>query len=100
MTTTIDFVYETASLTLAIWEDTHGSFIDVISVEKGKGHATGLMNSLTEFADLSGMRLTTQAEPDGDEPRLSDNQLIAFYEKFGFVRQNNDIHPFMERLPQ
>jgi len=98
MTETLTFTYESASLTLTVWDGTRASLSDVYTVDRRKGHATELLGIVTRYADEHGLNIFTAAEAFG-ENGLTNTQLQAFYEKFGFVVQNNDPDWIeMERL--
>jgi GNAT superfamily N-acetyltransferase len=97
----LQFKHESATLTFTDWKDGTASISDVFSAEKRKGHATNLLNEITSFADKKGLILLTAAEAYGEEPRMSTNQLVTFYERFGFVAIGDDPeYMFMERLPR
>lgn len=101
-TRVIEFNHLSASLKLTIWDAKNASLSDVYSAEKGKGHATKLLGKVMNFVDESGVTIFTAAEAYGSEPRLSNAQLKAFYEKFGFVVVNEDDPNWieMERKPK
>jgi predicted GNAT family N-acyltransferase len=58
--------------------------IDVVANNRGRGHGTGLMGLVCEFGDELQMRLVLRARPYGHDASLDQQQLEAFYAKFGF----------------
>jgi hypothetical protein len=59
---------------------------DLISSERGNGHASRLLSGVTSAADTHGVTLELTASPYGDEKtRLDHDQLKAFYGRHGFV---------------
>ena len=100
MTRVLQFKHETATLNLTNWEDGTASVSDVYTVERRKGHATKLLTKVVEFADRRGLILKTAAEAYGVEPRMTTDQLVSFYSKFGFVLLSDDPdYRYMERKP-
>lgn len=101
MAKTIKFKHISATCILVVWGDGKASLGDVYSADKGKGHATQMLNEVIRYADEKKLTIVSAAEPYGEEPRLNLPQLIRFYEKFGFVfMDNNPISPYMERAPK
>jgi GNAT superfamily N-acetyltransferase len=92
---TIDFAYRSASLTFTVWDGTHASMSNVYSVERGKGHATKLIGIVTKYADDNGLNIFTAAQSFG-EGGLTTGQLRIFYEKFGFIVQNDTDPEWIE----
>ncbi len=62
------------------------------AIQKGAGHASKLMQKLTDTADKSKakMSLTAYATPSKDDEKiLSQKKLEAFYRKYGFKGSDN-----------
>jgi hypothetical protein len=55
------------------------------SIQKRQGHARALMLSLCSKADILGIVLMLNPKPEGDES-MTTEQLMEWYEKFGFVK--------------
>lgn len=95
----VSFMYENASLSLTLWGDGTAALSSLYSQTRRKGHATGLMQMVTEFADANGLKLMLTAAPySTDGP--NHGQLVAFYERFGFRAPVyvDGTPTFMERL--
>jgi GNAT superfamily N-acetyltransferase len=96
---TISFMYETATVSLIDWGDGTGSVSSLYSQTRRQGHATGLMRILIDYADANGIKLMLTADPySEDGPNL--DQLITFYEGFGFRAPTlvPGVPTFMERM--
>lgn len=97
MANVIQFAHESASAIVIDWEDGRASLAEVFSAEKRKGHATGLINKVIAYADENRLTLILAAQAHGDD-RMTNIQLQAFYEKFGFVATTDaDEFIMMER---
>lgn len=93
------FTNESASCELVIWDEEHAAVSNLYAKQLGKGHASGLLNKITSFADENSLRLVLIAEPF-DNDGLSLFQLIQFYRKFDFVSDSDpEKATFMERIP-
>jgi len=68
----------------------------IMSVIKGKGDATKVMNKICEIADKYKITIHLSPEPFGLGNRLNKAQLIKWYKKFGFVKDRYDD---MKRYP-
>ncbi len=55
------------------------------SADRGKGHASALMDYVTKYADEMGFTLTLNAYASGGEDGLNQKQLMDFYKRKGFV---------------
>jgi ribosomal protein S18 acetylase RimI-like enzyme len=79
------FGYESATAIVIDMEDGRYILSSVNSEDRGNGHATILLEIITEYADERGMDLKLVAVPCGDDPPMDSLQLKAFYERFDFV---------------
>jgi GNAT superfamily N-acetyltransferase len=68
--------------------------INVPTPYRGQGHASKLLKQILADADAEGITIHLHASPSGG---LDESQLIAWYERHGFVTKNCLI---MERNPQ
>jgi len=94
----IRMTYRSASCTIIVWEDENTATIDTLSADyKRRGHGTGLMQRVANWADGVQINLILRVAPFGDEPKLSYPQLKQFYKRFGFRENSYDI---MSRAPQ
>ena len=68
--------------------------------EQGKGYATTLMHKVCREADAAGLVLVLSPQPWGDNINLSQDQLIAWYERgFGFAVIQHTPMTMMARMP-
>lgn len=65
-------------------QDKIRELLSVVSEDRGKGHAKALLWQVTAEADRAGMVLMLKPEPFADG--LTLDQLVKFYERFGFVK--------------
>lgn len=65
--------------------------VNLFSYDRGKGHARDVLQQAIDFADSFGIQLVTKAKRYHDGDGLTDDELVIFYEKFGFVRQGRAI---------
>lgn len=82
------FRHESATARLTDWKDSTAALSCVYSKEKGKGHATTLLQKIVTFADTQGYRvvyLEAQRYGPKHSQSLNDSQLVDFYSQFGFV---------------
>lgn len=65
--------------------------VNLKSEEPGRMHATVLMTGLCEWADERKIDLFLIAQASGDPRKgtLNNDQLMRFYEKFGFKKDND-----------
>ena len=57
----------------------------IFAMEPNKGTATAFMRHLSEIADRNNMTITLTAKPFSDrETKMTFNQLVGFYRRFGF----------------
>lgn len=83
------FSCESASAELKIMRGNLGFLTSVFSHDRGLGHGRLIMTEITEWADLSKMTLELIAlgyAAGKLKPNLSEEELVWFYEKFGFYR--------------
>lgn len=61
---------------------------DVYARKRGLGHGSGLMKLVVEYADSENLELVLQVRAYSTVGKdvLSNEQLIEFYKKFGFVK--------------
>lgn len=83
------FEYGMARCTVLI-KDGKGFVSHLYSRLRGQGHATGVLTAVCEFADKNGLELYLFARGYGGpvQTMLNSEQLVAFYEKFGFVNES------------
>lgn len=58
----------------------------IMSVIKGRGDGTKIMNKICEIADKYKVTIHLSPEPFGIGDRLNKTQLIKWYKKFGFIK--------------
>lgn len=82
----LKFTHEQAHARLTLWDDGSATVSGVYSRVRGKGHATEVLKSIAEYADLHGLILFLEVQRYGYKDNLSpDNkQLQEFYKKFDF----------------
>lgn len=67
---------------------------NLISEDKGKGHAKRMLTRLLAAAKRQGVKVVLWASPF-DEGGLPKDALISFYERLGFTFETTDsYHPF------
>lgn len=74
---------------------------EILSVHAGnarKGHATALMHTVCAEADNYWVTLLLQ--PRKFDDGMDDEKLVAWYERFGFVRIQDEPVVLMVRSPQ
>ena len=88
-----EFRYESASCEVMIVSG-RGMVHRVYSQTRGRGHANRLLQQVTEWADENDLELYLRAQGYGGpvQTMLDNNQLIKFYEKHGFVREDAGQH--------
>jgi hypothetical protein len=90
------FKYESADAVLVINEENRVAAVtNVFSRIHKQGHATGLMKLIVEYADAESMDLRLRAQQYGSATGLNNKQLVDFYKKFGFAREESDKPGFM-----
>lgn len=93
--------YGDAQVTLDYEEDTTARLIGLYSENRGRGEATEVMLEAIRHADKHGITLWLEVQRYGDwRNSLDNNQLISFYERFGFDLIADDRRPrWMTRDP-
>ncbi len=88
------FQYGSATATLSQVDDYLYLLHSVFSRERGKGHATALMQDIALFADDAEATIFLTVQQFGN-PRdaLNNKELVKFYSKFGFVRDERFRQP-------
>ena len=84
----IHLKHESATIRLTDWQDATATLTNLYSKEKGKGHATALLEKVTRYIDEQGYCIVyLEARKYGPEntKALNDEQLIELYTKFGFT---------------
>lgn len=87
-----EFKYGTASCEIFLVKEDEGLVHRVYAKDRRKGHATGLMELVTTWADENGIDLFLRVQAYGHPVQtiLSNERLIQFYESFGFARDPRD----------
>ena len=85
-----EFRHESAACEVTV-DDRRGFVTRVYSKIRSRGHAKGLLRLLIEWADENDVELYLRAQGYGGpvQTMLDNNQLIKFYERFGFVRDDD-----------
>lgn len=83
----MEFRYESATCKLTISEGNNADLSHVYAKVRGQGHATVLLTQVMEFADKNDLQLYLRVRGYGGpvQTMLSNEQLVRFYSKFGFV---------------
>jgi GNAT superfamily N-acetyltransferase len=69
---------------ISVW-DKRLWFSSLHSLDKGQGNATKVMQKIVDIADKYGVTIALDPIPYGKDPnKLTYNQLVKFYKKFGF----------------
>lgn len=88
----ITMTFRSANCSLIVWEDEDTITVSSLYSEfRRRGHATELMQRVIELADAMDRNLILRVQPYGDDERIEKKRLIEFYEKFGFVKSDNDV---------
>lgn len=87
------FQYGRATAKLAVWDEHHATLSNVFSVDRGKGHAHGVLQQVADYADRHGLELLLEARQYGYSDKMSpDNAgLRRFYAKYGFLSLDSDM---------
>lgn len=100
MTYLLDITYNSAHATLTVWEEEPIGSVSEVRTKYNKrrnGDATEVMKRLIIVADSLELNLILEVIPFGPRPRLEVSELKTFYEKFGFVSDEED--PFIMKRP-
>jgi len=90
----VRFTHESASAVVQLDKPGVGFVIGVFSHERNRGHATGLMNEIIQWADENRMILELVAMTyivGKTRGTLTTPQLVEFYRKFGFTSSSDAI---------
>lgn len=74
----------------------------ILSIDKGEGNATKVMNAICKIADKHNVTIALDPAPFGkkDPKKLNYKQLVSFYKKFGFkFEEGEEGFGDMERVP-
>lgn len=92
------FNHEGSSVRLTIWSDGLARVSAFISRTPGKGYGTVVFNKMLNYADKHELSLfLTVQNYTNSRDILSNEQLIAFYEKHGFVKDSDKRPIVMSR---
>ena len=82
-----EFNYESAHAALKIQAlEKTAVLIDVRSRLQGLGHATEVIRTALDYANYLGLDVWLKAQQNGDPNNgMSNERLVEFYSKFGFV---------------
>jgi GNAT superfamily N-acetyltransferase len=97
----VPFQYASATATVNMVADDIGFLNSVYARDRRMGHASGLMEQVISWADGKDVTLHLTAQGYGNGRIMHNQDLIAFYERFGFRRVPGD-NPWparMVRLP-
>lgn len=95
------FSYESARVTLVYERNQTARLIDLYSENRGRGDAKEVMLEAIRYADKHGITIWLEVQRYGDWRNSLDNdQLISFYERFGFDLVDDNRRPrWMTRDP-
>lgn len=96
MSYNVDFEYQGAAASLYVWDGGEVAALNTLSSTwRRHGNANRVMALVLAYADAFDIELLLQVVPFGDEPRMKDHELKAFYRTFGFLPTGGDT---MRRL--
>jgi GNAT superfamily N-acetyltransferase len=93
----IPFVFGQASALINMIDADLGIVNNVYSKQKRMGHAGCLMTDIVNWADSNGVTLLLSAQAFEARDALTNEQLVEFYARYGFVRER-DIAPWPARM--
>lgn len=93
MTDVIGFRFEKASADLVIWGNGTATLSSLYAITPGQGHGSGVMHLILDYADAHDLTLILVARRFKNPRGLSNDELVKFYEKFGFVSESLDSEP-------
>lgn len=98
MSDELRFRHKRATAKLVVWDKERATVSNLFSVQRGKGHAKGVMQKIVDYADDHGLILTLVVGMYGyaDKDSMDNAALKVFYAKFGFKDMGRN---FMERVP-
>ena len=84
-----DFRYNSATGAVAV-RGKKGTVVRIYAKTRGQGDATALLRKITRWADENDLELHLTVRSYGHPVQtiLSNQQLVTFYAKFGFVNQD------------
>lgn len=96
MPVVVRFSHESSTAKLTVWDEERATVSNVFSVKPRRGHASGLMQEIVSYADISGLTLLLEVQQYGNARGLSNAGLKRFYGKFGFEDCGRNV---MQRRP-
>lgn len=97
----VSFDYQGASATLEVWDDGKTATLAMVSSKwRKKGMGSEVMRLALAYADAFDMEVNLEVHPFGDEPRMPEPELKAWYRTFQFYPTGGDTmrrrRPFTE----
>lgn len=80
----MSFRHGGASGQLRFLDHEHAVLANVHSVNRGQGEGTELMKKIVAYADRHGLTVYLRAQRFTSRDAPDNNQLVAWYQKFGF----------------
>lgn len=99
----VAFDYQGASATLEVWDDEkRATLATVVAKWRKQGTGTAVIQRALAYADAFDMEVFLEVQPFGDEPRMPEHELKAWYRTFGFIPNGGDMmrRPRKARLPR
>lgn len=95
------FKFQSARVTLEHFDNGTAKLSGLYSEERGQGHASELLMEVTRYADKHELAMWLILQRFGDpHGGLSNQQLVSFYQKFGFDILDDTERPItMIRYP-
>jgi len=92
--------FDSATCKLIDWGDGTATLVGLHSEKRNEGHATTLMQQMCDYFDNQNITVIADVNPFGKrKDGLTMQQLVKFYEKFGFKVVGNVKTVLMERIP-
>jgi hypothetical protein len=98
----LKFTHEAATARVTLWDDNIAYISGVYSRIRGAGQASQVLRDICEFGDDNQMVLQLDVSSYGydNHLKLTDEQLLEWYGKFGFkIVPDGGFPILMERLP-
>lgn len=97
-----EYSLASASCRMVDWGNGRATISNLRSEERRKGHARELLQNICAAADLAGTTLILTAGSYGDDPKMTNAQLVDFYKTLGFKQTipGSQIYLSMERKPR
>lgn len=87
----VTFEYQGAVATLEVWDGGNTATLATITSKwRKRGMGAQAMQLMLAYADAFHMEVNLEVHPFGDEPRMPDHELKAWYRTFGFVPTGGD----------